>query len=106
MVPASMEGARRHPRPRGVGIIEQVGDDVRNFEPGDRVVIPSTIGCGSCSYCRAGYFSQCDHANPNASGTAFFGGPEEAGGFDGLQADYARVPYANVGLVRLPDEVS
>src|SRR5437868_10515505 len=49
----------------GVGIVEEVGRDVRNFRPGDRVVIPSTIACGSCSYCRAGYFSQCDRANPN-----------------------------------------
>jgi threonine dehydrogenase-like Zn-dependent dehydrogenase len=79
---------------------------VRNLVPGDRVVIPSTIACGTCSYCRAGYYSQCDHANPNGDGSAFFGGPEDAGGFDGLQAEVARVPYANVGLVKLPDEVS
>ena len=47
----------------------------RNFEPGDRAVICSTIGCGTCSYCRAGYFAQCDKANPNGpqAGTAFFG---------------------------------
>ena len=51
---------------------------MRNFEPGDRVVICSTIACGSCSYCRAGYYAQCDNANPNGppAGTAFFGGPE------------------------------
>jgi threonine dehydrogenase-like Zn-dependent dehydrogenase len=90
----------------GVGVVEEVGENVRNLEPGDRVVIPSTIGCGTCSYCRAGYYAQCDHANPNGEGTAFFGGPEDAGGIDGLQAEYARVPYANVGLVKLPDEVS
>src|SRR4051794_12488006 len=90
----------------GVGVVEEVGDGVRNVEPGERVVIPSTIACGSCSYCRAGYFAQCDRANPNGPGTAFFGGPEEAGGFDGLQAELARVPFANVGLVKLPDEVS
>jgi threonine dehydrogenase-like Zn-dependent dehydrogenase len=89
----------------GVGVVEQVGDYVRNLEAGDRVVIPSTIACGTCSYCRAGYYSQCDNANPNGPGTAFFGGPEDAGGFDGLQAELARVPYANVGLVKLPDEV-
>src|SRR5438132_5899055 len=47
----------------GVGVVEEVGKAVRNFRPGDRVVVPSTIGCGYCSYCRAGYFSQCDHAN-------------------------------------------
>jgi threonine dehydrogenase-like Zn-dependent dehydrogenase len=90
----------------GVGIVEELGERVRNFVPGDRVVVCSTIACGACSYCRAGYFAQCDRANPNASGTAFFGGPEEAGGFDGLQAERARIPYAHTGLVRLPDEVS
>jgi threonine dehydrogenase-like Zn-dependent dehydrogenase len=90
----------------GVGIVEEVGDYVRNFAPGDRVVIPSTIACGTCSYCRAGYYAQCDNANPNGPGTAFFGGPEAAGGFDGLQAEFARIPYANVGLVKLPDDVT
>jgi threonine dehydrogenase-like Zn-dependent dehydrogenase len=90
----------------GVGIVEEVGENVRNLEPGDRVVIPSTIACGTCSYCRGGYYAQCDHANPSAEGTAFFGGPEDAGGFDGLQAEFARIPYANVGLVKLPEEVS
>ena len=50
----------------GVGIVEEVGKGVRNFVAGDRVVIPSTIGCGYCSYCRAGY-SQCDVANPDAT---------------------------------------
>lgn len=91
----------------GVGVIEQLGSDVRNFEVGDRVVIPSTIACGACSYCRAGYYAQCTEANPNGpeAGTAFFGGPESTGPFDGLQADRARIPYANVGLVKLPDEV-
>src|SRR3977135_166543 len=62
----------------GVGVVEEVGKDVRNFSQGDRVVIGSTIACGSCSYCRAGYYSQCDNANPNGAqaGTAFFGGPK------------------------------
>ena len=92
----------------GVGVVEEVGRDVRNFEPGDRVVIPSTIACGVCSYCRAGYHSQCDRANPNgpSAGTAFFGGPETSGPFQGLQAEKARVPFANVGLVKLPEEIS
>jgi threonine dehydrogenase-like Zn-dependent dehydrogenase len=92
----------------GVGIVEEVGRDVRNFRPGDHVVIPSTIACGYCSYCRDGYYSQCDNANPNGSqaGTAFFGGPAESGPFHGLQAEKARVPFANAGLVKLPDEVT
>jgi threonine dehydrogenase-like Zn-dependent dehydrogenase len=92
----------------GVGVIEELGKDVRSFKLGDRVVIPSTIGCGYCSYCRAGYYAQCDNANPNGkeAGTAFFGGPATSGPFDGLQAEFARVPFAAANLVKLPDEVS
>lgn len=92
----------------GVGVIEELGADVRNFRVGDRVVIPSTLGCGYCSYCRAGYYAQCDHANPNGpqAGTAFFGGPAQSGPFHGLQAEKARIPFAAVNLVKLPDEVS
>jgi threonine dehydrogenase-like Zn-dependent dehydrogenase len=91
-----------------VGVVREVGDGVRNLRPGDRVVIPSTVGCGYCSYCRAGYFAQCDNANPNgpSAGTCFFGGPQTTGPVDGLQAELARIPYANVGPVWLPDEVS
>jgi len=91
-----------------VGIVEEVGKAVRNLQRGDRVVVPSTVGCGSCVYCRAGYHSQCNVANPNGpdAGTVFFGGPEEAGGLDGLQAEYARIPFAAAGLVKLPEEIS
>ncbi len=97
MVPGTILGHE------GVGIVEAIGADVRNMRVGDRVVIPSTIGCGYCSYCRAGYFSQCDNANPQ--GTAFFGGPQTSGPFNGLQAEYARIPFANVGLVKLSPTV-
>lgn len=92
----------------GVGIVEEVGSAVRNIKPGDRVVIPSTIACGNCSYCRSGYYAQCDKANPNGpeAGTAFYGGPKLTGPFDGLQAEYARVPFANIGLVKVPDGIS
>ena len=92
----------------GVGVVEEIGEDVRNLKEGDRVVVPSTIACGSCVYCRAGYYSQCDKANPNgpASGTAFYGGPKSSGPFDGMQAEFVRVPFANVNLVKLPDEIS
>jgi threonine dehydrogenase-like Zn-dependent dehydrogenase len=91
-----------------VGIVEELGGKVRNLSVGDRVVIPSTIACGYCSYCRSGYYAQCDNANPGGptAGTAFYGGPEAAGGFQGLQAEKARVPFANVNLVKLPDEVT
>ena len=91
-----------------VGIVEEVGKAVRNFRPGDRVIIPSTVGCGSCNYCRAGYYAQCNQVNPAGplGGTVFFGGPEEAGGLDGLQAEFARVPFAATNLVKLPEEIS
>jgi threonine dehydrogenase-like Zn-dependent dehydrogenase len=92
----------------GVGIVEALGEDVRNLSIGDRVLIPSTIACGTCSYCRAGYTAQCDAANPHGktAGTAFYGGPATTGPFHGLQAEKARVPFAHVNLFRLPDEIS
>ena len=92
----------------GIGIVEAVGKSVRNFRPGDRVVLPSTLGCGSCNYCRAGYFSQCNRMNELGplGGTVFYGGPESAGGLDGLQAEYARVPYAPINMLKLPEEIS
>jgi len=92
----------------GVGVVEEVGAQVRNLNPGDRVVIGSTVGCGYCSYCRAGYYAQCDNANPNGpqAGTAFFGGPETTGPIDGMQAEFVRVPYAGVTCVKLPENVT
>ncbi len=91
----------------GLGVVEEVGKNVRNFRRGDRVIIPSTVGCGTCNYCRAGYFSQCNNVNPAGplGGTVFFGGPESNGGLDGLQAEYARIPYAAITLMKLPEEV-
>jgi threonine dehydrogenase-like Zn-dependent dehydrogenase len=91
-----------------VGIVEEVGSNVRDLAVGDRVVVPSTIACGYCSYCRAGYFSQCDNANPKGphAGTPFFGGPKTTGSIDGLHAERARIPFANVGLIKIPDSVT
>ena len=102
MVPGTILGHE------GVGVVEAMGDKVRNLSVGDRVVIPSTIACGICAYCRDGFYAQCDNVNPGGklAGTAFFGGPQASGTFHGLQAEKARIPYANVGLVKLPDEVS
>ena len=92
----------------GVGIVESVGSAVREMKVGQRVIIPSTVGCGTCQFCGKGYFAQCDNANPmgKLAGTAFFGGPEAAGGLKGLQAEKARVPWADVNLVPIPDGIS
>jgi threonine dehydrogenase-like Zn-dependent dehydrogenase len=102
MVPGTILGHE------GVGIVEKIGSAVRNIEVGDRVVIPSTIACGYCVYCRDGYYSQCDNANPNGptAGTTYFGGSKNSGPFHGLQAEKARIPFAHVGLVKLPDDVT
>ena len=92
----------------GVGIVEEVGRGVRNVLPGDRVLIPSTISCGACPFCRRGEYSQCDRANPKgpSAGTSFFGGPESSGPAAGLQAELARIPQAQAVLVPLPDDVT
>ncbi|WP_337176202.1 zinc-dependent alcohol dehydrogenase [Paludisphaera sp.] len=102
MVPGTVLGHE------GVGVIEEVGAWVRDFKVGERVIVPSTICCGKCSYCESGYQSQCDNANPNGkqAGTAFFGGPKTTGPINGLQAEYARVPLADATLVRLPSEMT
>ncbi|MGI8770956.1 MAG: zinc-dependent alcohol dehydrogenase [Acidobacteriaceae bacterium] len=92
----------------GVGVVSEGGKNCRSLRPGDRVIIPSTLGCGSCNYCRGGYYSQCNKINPGGTlaGTVVFGGPEENGGLDGLQAEYARVPFAASNLLKLPGEIT
>lgn len=91
-----------------VGIVEKVGPGVEKFKVGDRVVVCSTIACGECAYCQAKEFASCDRANPNGpdAGTAFFGGPAATGPFNGLQAERARIPFADSVLVKLPKDVS
>jgi len=89
-----------------VGVVEQVGDKVKNLQPGDRVLVPSTIACGYCSYCTEGLYAECENANPVTHGTAYYGGPRSAGGYQGGQAEYVRVPYATVGPVKVPGELA
>ncbi|MBB3695454.1 zinc-dependent alcohol dehydrogenase [Sphingomonas sp. BK580] len=91
-----------------VGVVESVGADVTAIRVGQRVIIPSTIGCGTCQYCREQFYAQCDNANPGGklAGTSFFGGPAAAGGYKGLQAEKARVPWADTNLVPIPDAIS
>src|ERR1700760_960084 len=100
-----------------MGIVEEVGKSVHNLKRGDRVVVPFTIACGSCLFCKKKLWSACDNTNPNAhlmegfygySGSALFGYSHMMGGYAGGQAQYARVPFANVGPLKiesdLPDE--
>ncbi|MBX9573067.1 MAG: glutathione-dependent formaldehyde dehydrogenase [Candidatus Obscuribacterales bacterium] len=91
-----------------VGIVEKVGSEVKEFKEGDRVVVCSTIACGQCAYCEAEEFASCDESNPMGpeAGTAFFGGPALSGQFNGLQAEKARIPFADFTLVKLPDSIS
>jgi threonine dehydrogenase-like Zn-dependent dehydrogenase len=91
-----------------VGVVESVGADVSAIKVGQRVIIPSTIGCGYCQFCKNEFYAQCDNANPGGklAGTSFFGGPAAAGGYKGLQAEKARVPWADTNLVPIPDEIS
>ncbi|NQX03239.1 alcohol dehydrogenase catalytic domain-containing protein [Rathayibacter sp. VKM Ac-2856] len=91
-----------------VGIVTETGAAVRGLRPGDRVLVNSTVSCGACRYCREGHTAQCDVANPNGpqAGTSFFGGPESTGPVDGLQAEYARIPWAQNTLTRLPDSIT
>lgn len=90
-----------------VGVVEEVGAAVRGLSPGDRVLVCSTMSCGVCRYCRMGQTAQCDVANPNGpqAGTCFFGGPSPTGPVDGLQAEYARIPWASNTLIPLPGNV-
>ncbi|GAB2751128.1 alcohol dehydrogenase catalytic domain-containing protein [Sinomonas soli] len=87
-----------------VGVVTEVGDAVSGLSPGDRALVNSTISCGACRYCRRWHTAQCDVANPNGPqmGTSFFGGPEMTGPVDGLQAEYARIPWAQNTLHPLP----
>src|SRR5919205_404719 len=102
MVPGTILGHE------GVGVVEEVGSQVRNLNVGDRVVIPSTIGCGYCMFCRRGFYAQCDNANPNGpqAGAAFFGGPQPTRPVEGLPAEDARVPHPNAGPGKPPEQVT
>ena len=91
-----------------VGIVECIGPAVQKFKVGDRVVVCSTIACGECVFCDIEEFASCEQANPIGpdAGTAFFGGPTGSGSFNGLQAEKARIPFADTTLVKLPDSIS
>ena len=98
-----------------MGEVVEVGKAVKNLKPGDRVVVPFTISCGTCYFCQQGLFSMCDTSNPNAemarkamgqSPAGLFGFSHMLGGFPGGQAEYLRVPFADVGPIKIPSELS
>jgi threonine dehydrogenase-like Zn-dependent dehydrogenase len=97
-----------------MGEVVEVGSDVRNLKVGDRVVVPFTISCGSCWFCDRTMFSLCDVSNPNAevarkamgqSPAGLFGFSHMLGGFPGGQAEYLRVPYSDVGPIKIPSGI-
>jgi S-(hydroxymethyl)glutathione dehydrogenase/alcohol dehydrogenase len=88
-----------------MGIVEEAGKDVTKVKKGDRVIVPFPIACGHCWYCEHDLWSQCDNANANGEAGAFFGYSKTFGGYDGGQAEFLRVPYANVGPVIVPEEL-
>ncbi|MDF5715533.1 MAG: glutathione-dependent formaldehyde dehydrogenase [Rhizonema sp. NSF051] len=98
-----------------MGEVVELGSSVKNISIGDRVVVPFTISCGSCFFCNKDLWSLCDNSNPNAwmaekllghSPSGLFGYSQLTGGYAGGQAEYARVPFADVGLFKIPDGLS
>jgi threonine dehydrogenase-like Zn-dependent dehydrogenase len=98
-----------------MGEVVEVGSAIRNLHPGDRVVVPFPIACGSCFFCQREMFSLCENSNPNAwmaeklwghSPCGIFGYSHLLGGYAGGQAEYARVPFADIGPIRVPDSLS
>ncbi|HZZ94079.1 MAG TPA: zinc-dependent alcohol dehydrogenase [Usitatibacter sp.] len=98
-----------------MGEVVEVGSEIRNLKVGDRVVVPFTIQCGECDQCKLGNFSVCERTNRNAdlarkmfghTTAGLFGYTHLTGGYAGGQAEYLRVPYADVGPVKVPDGMS
>jgi threonine dehydrogenase-like Zn-dependent dehydrogenase len=95
-----------------MGEVVELGSAVNNIKIGDRVVVPFPIACGGCFFCKQTLTSLCDNSNPNAwmaeklmgySPSGLFGYSHMLGGYAGGQAEYARVPFADVGLFKIPD---
>lgn len=97
-----------------MGEVVEVGSGIRKFKKGDRIVVPFTISCGTCWFCSREMYSLCDTSNPNAeiarkamgqSPAGLLGYSHMLGGFAGGQAEYLRVPYADVGPIKVPDGI-
>jgi threonine dehydrogenase-like Zn-dependent dehydrogenase len=98
-----------------MGEVMEVGGSVTNLQVGDRVIVPFTIACGACFYCKRELWSLCDNSNPNASAaealygaspSGLFGYTHLFGGYAGGQAEYVRVPFADVGAYRVPEDLA
>jgi threonine dehydrogenase-like Zn-dependent dehydrogenase len=98
-----------------MGEIVELGSEVKNLKIGDRVVVPFPIACGRCFFCQEKLYSVCENSNPNAwmaekmwghSPAGIFGYSHLTGGYAGGQAEYARVPFADVGPLKIPDHLS
>jgi threonine dehydrogenase-like Zn-dependent dehydrogenase len=86
------------------GIVEEIGSEVRKLKVGDRVLVPFNIACGACPFCKQELYGNCHESNAEATAVGgIFGYSHTAGGFDGGQAEYVRVPYADVGPTVIPD---
>lgn len=87
-----------------VGIVEEIGSDVKKLKVGDSVLVPFNISCGKCVFCKQGLFGNCHEANPESTAVGgIYGYSHSAGGYDGGQAEYVRVPYADVGPTVIPE---
>ncbi len=98
-----------------MGEVVEVGSSVKNLKVGDRVVVPFVIACGECYFCKKSMFSLCDNTNPNAemaqlamghSPAGLFGFSHMLGGYAGGQAEYLRVPFADVGPIKITSDLS
>src|SRR4051812_47092904 len=89
------------------GEVEELGSAVKTLRRGDRVVVPFNISCGACFYCQRGLTACCESSNPSSDiASGVFGYSHSTGGFEGGQAQYVRVPFADVGPMKIPDDMS
>ncbi|GAA1184889.1 zinc-dependent alcohol dehydrogenase [Ornithinimicrobium humiphilum] len=90
-----------------IGTVHEVGPSVRNLKVGDRVMVPFNVFCGTCFFCARGLYSNCHNVNPNATAVGgMYGYSHTTGGYDGGQAEYVRVPFADAGPSLIPDWIS
>ena len=89
-----------------IGVVEEVGESVQKLKVGDHVLVPFNIACGQCTFCKQELYGNCHESNPEATAVGgIFGYSHTAGGFDGGQAEYVRVPYADVGPTIIPADM-